>query len=148
VADGNLLFASGGYGLGAVVLDFSTKPPTKLWSNEDSLSAHYVTPVVKDGYLYGIHGLAHEGTELRAVEMKTGKVAWSMKTMGDGTLTLIRDKLMLVRTDGRIFQINPTPAKLDVLGNFRALEGEVRAFPAVGNGLVCLRDTTKLACLK
>jgi len=148
VADGDTLFVTASYGTGAIALDFSTKPPSRLWSNDDSLSAHYATPVVRDGYLFGLHGRTEEGQDLRAVELRTGRVAWSMKTFGSGSVTLIRDKLLFLRQDGQMFQITPTPAKLDVTGNFRVLDGRVRAFPAVGAGMVCLRDTNRLACLR
>lgn len=148
VVDGNLLFLSSSYGAGAVVLDFSTTPPRRLWANDETLSAHYATPVLKDGWLYGLHGQAQTGQELRAVEMKTGKVAWAMKTMGSGSVTLIGNDLLFLRDDGQMFRIRPTPEKLDVLGNAKIMEGKVRAYPAVGNGLVCLRDTGALTCLK
>jgi outer membrane protein assembly factor BamB len=46
VIDGNLVFVSASYGVGAAVLDFSTNPPTRLWANDDTLSAHYATPVL------------------------------------------------------------------------------------------------------
>ena len=148
IAEGNLLFVSSSYGTGAIALDFSTNPPTKLWSNDDSLSAHYATPVLKDGYLYGFHGLQQQGQEFRAVELKTGKVAWSMQSYGAGTVTLLNGTLMLIREDGQIFKIKPNPKELEVLGNFKVLDGKVRAYPAAGNGLVCLRNTKVLACLR
>ncbi len=148
VVDGNILFVSASYGVGAIALDFSTAPPTRLWPNDDSLSSHYATPVVKDGFLYGFHGRAEQGQELRAVELRTGKVAWKMPTFGAGSVTLIRDKLMVVRDDGQIFQAVATPRNLEVLGNFKPLEGKIRAYPAVGNGLVCLRNSKVLACLR
>ena len=148
VVDGNLLFLSSSYGAGAVVLDFSTTPPRRLWANDETLSAHYATPVLKDGWLYGLHGQAQTGQELRAVELRTGKVAWAMKTMGSGSVTLIGSDLLFLRDDGQMFRIRPTPEKLDVLGNAKIMEGKVRAYPAVGNGLVCLRDTGTLTCLK
>lgn len=148
VVDGNLVFVSGGYGNGAAVLDFSANPPRRLWGDNDTLSVHYATPVVKDGYLYGLHGLAQTGQELRAVEMKTGKVAWTMKTMGAGTVTLIGNDLLFLRDDGQMFRVRPTPDKLEVLSNAKILDSKVRAHPAVGNGLVCMRDLTTLTCLR
>lgn len=148
VIDGNLVFVSASYGTGAAVLDFSTNPPVKLWSNDDTLSAHYATPVLKDGWLYGLHGMAQTGQELRAVEMKTGKVAWGMKTMGAGTVTLIGNDLLFLRDDGQMFRVRPNPKELEVLSNSKIADGKVRAYPAVGNGLICMRDTKTLTCVK
>lgn len=149
LVDGNLLFVSSNYAVGAIVLDFSTSPPTELWSSDDAISAHYATPVLKDGVLYGLHGPTQTGQQLRAVELRTGKVLWKMlASQNGGSVTLIKDHLMLIRDDGQIFKIRPRPDEVEVAGNFKALDGKIRAFPAVGNGLVCLRNTTTLACLR
>ena len=148
VVDGNLLFVSAQYGVGAIVLDFSTMPPKPLWSGDESLSAHYATPVLIDGHLYGFHGMAQRSQEFRCVEMRTGVVKWAMPLMGAGTATLINGVLFLIRDDGQIFQIRPSAEKLDVMGNYKVLDGKIRAYPAVGEGLICLRNTKMLACLR
>lgn len=147
--DGNLVFVTSNYAVGAIVLDFSTNPPAELWSGDDAISAHYATPVLKDGVLYGLHGPTQTGQQLRAVELRTGKVLWKMlASEHGGSVTLLRDRLMFIRDDGQIFKINPKPEAVDVEGNFKVLDGTIRAFPAVGNGLVCLRNSTVLACLR
>ncbi len=149
IVDGNLLFISSNYAVGAIVVDFSTSPPTELWSGDDAISAHYATPVLKDGFLYGLHGPTQTGQQLRAVEMKTGRVAWKMLAgPGGGTVTLLKDHLMFLRDDGQLFKIKPNPEKLEVVGNFKVMDGKIRAFPAIGNGLVCIRNTKVLACLR
>lgn len=149
LVDGNLLFVSSNYAVGAIVLDFSTLPPKELWSGDDAISAHYATPVLLNGVLYGLHGPTQTGQQLRAVEMKTGKVLWKMlASQNGGSVTLLRDDLMMIRDDGEIFRIKPDPGRVDVLSNFKVLAGPVRAFPAIGNGLVCLRNTKTLACLR
>ena len=149
IVDGNLLFISSNYAVGAIVVDFSTSPPTELWSGDDAISAHYATPVLKDGFLYGLHGPTQTGQQLRAVEMKTGRVTWKMLAgPGGGTVTLLKDHLMFLRDDGQLFKIKPNPEKLEVVGNFKVLDGKIRAFPAIGNGLVCIRNTKVLACLR
>ena len=146
--DGNILFLTASYGTGAMALDFSKMPPKKLWANDDSLSAHYATPVIKDGYLYGLHGRAETGQELRAVELRTGKVVWNMPAGGTGSVTLLRDKLMFLRDDGEMFQVLANPKKLEVPTHFKATDGKVRALPAIGNGLVCLRNESNLICYR
>ena len=149
IVDGNLLFITSNYAVGAIVVDFSTTPPTELWSGDDAISAHYATPVLIDGFLYGLHGPTQTGQQLRAVELKTGKVAWKMLTgQGGGSVTLINDYLMYLRDDGQLFKVKPNPEKLEVLANFKIMDGKIRAFPAIGNGLVCIRNSTLLACLR
>jgi outer membrane protein assembly factor BamB len=148
IVEGNLVFVSANYAVGAMVLDFSTNPPKELWSGDDAISAHYATPVLKDGILYGLHGPTQTGQQLRAVELRTGKVLWKMlASEHGGSLTLTNDRLMFIRDDGQIFKIKPNPERVEVEGNIKAIEGTIRSFPAVGNGLICLRNTKILACL-
>jgi hypothetical protein len=80
--------------------------------------------------------------------MKTGKVAWAMKTMGAGTVTMVGNDLLFLRDDGQMFRVRPTPEKLDVLSNSKLMDGKVRAYPAVGNGLICMRDIKTLTCVR
>jgi len=45
-----------------------------LWSNDNTLSSQYSTPVEHNGFLYGIHGREDVGVaELRCIETATGK---------------------------------------------------------------------------
>jgi len=60
----------------------------EIWSNDSSLSSHYNTPVVRDGFLYGIDGRQEEGGQLRCVEWKTGKVRWTKENFGCASLLL------------------------------------------------------------
>jgi outer membrane protein assembly factor BamB len=119
-----------------------------LWSGDDAISAHYATPVLKDGILYGLHGPTQTGQQLRAVELRTGKVLCKMlASERGGSVTLINDLLMFIRDDGMIFKIKPNPERVEVVANFKAIDGTVRSFPALGNGLICMRNTKMLACL-
>src|SRR4029077_8452175 len=85
---GDLLFVSASYGAGAGVFQIDGANAKKLWSSDDALSNHYATSVYQDGYLYGYHGRQEYGPSLRAVELKTGKVAWSVDDFKAGTITL------------------------------------------------------------
>jgi hypothetical protein len=104
--------------------------------------------VLKDGILYGLHGPTQTGQQLRAVELRTGKVLWKMlASEHGGSLTLTNDRLIFIRDDGQIFKIKPNPERVEVEGNFKGIEGTIRSFPALGNGLICVRNAKVLACL-
>jgi hypothetical protein len=103
---------------------------------------------LQDGILYGLHGPTQTGQQLRAVELRTGKVLWKMlASEHGGSVTLVNDRLMFIRDDGQIFKIKPNPERLDVEGNIKAIDGTIRSFPALGNRLICLRNMKVLACL-
>jgi hypothetical protein len=144
LVDGNLVFVTANYAVGAIVLDFSTSPPRELWSGDDAISAHYA----RTGSCTDCHGPTQTGQQLRAVELRTGKVLWKMlATEHGGSLTLINGRLMFIRDDGQIFKIKPNQERLEVEGNFKAIEGTIRSFPALGSGLICMRNTKVLTCL-
>src|SRR5262249_38739762 len=73
---GNLVFVSASYKTGAALLEVHGSEYKKIWSNDESMENHYSTCVYRDGFLYGFHGRQEYGQSFRAVELKTGKVAW------------------------------------------------------------------------
>jgi outer membrane protein assembly factor BamB len=139
----NLVFVSASYGAGAVMLEIPSLK--KLWSSDDALSCHYATPVYREGYLYGFHGRQEEGQSLRAVEVRTGKAAWSQDGFGAGTITLAGDRLLVVRENGELVMAPATPAGFRPSGRVKLLNGVVRAYPAWADGRVYVRNENTLA---
>lgn len=88
----NLIFVSASYNTGAVLLQANGNQVAKLWSSDDALSSHYASSVYKDGYVFGFHGRQEFGQSLRCMELKTGKVRWSVDGYGAGTVTLLGDR--------------------------------------------------------
>lgn len=70
------VFLSECYDKGSVLLrilpDFSHEV---VWENR-KIGIHWMTPVEKDGYLYGVTGRHQQGAEVFCLEWKTGKVLW------------------------------------------------------------------------
>ena len=99
---GDLVFLSASYGTGAILLQIAGSSVKQLWDSDDALSNHYATSVYRDGYVYGYHGRQEFGQSLRAIELKTGKVQWNVDRFGAGTVTLVGDKLLLIRENGEL----------------------------------------------
>ena len=74
---GRQIFLSATYETGAALLEVNGDRLAPVWSNDDTLSSHYATPVHHNGTLYGFHGRQEFGPSFRAVDLKTGKVHWS-----------------------------------------------------------------------
>ena len=143
---GDIVFLSASYGTGATVLEFAGGRWKQLWANDDTLSNHYATSVYRDGILYGYHGRQEYRPSLRAVDMKTGKVRWSIDEFGAGTVTLAGDRLLVLRESG---ELQVAPAKPDAYrpaAKARLLDGVVRAYPALADGLLYVRNEKTLAC--
>ncbi len=142
---------SASYGLGAVLLKITTTGPEKIWSGDDILSNHYATSVCLNGFLYGIHGRTDPGFEppasLRCVELKTGKVRWQQDAFGAATLTLAGDQLLILTEKGELIRAPATPSAFRPLARAQVLPTQVRAHPALANGLFYARSKDKLVCL-
>jgi outer membrane protein assembly factor BamB len=145
---GNLVFISSSYRTGAALLEVHGSEYKKLWSNDDSMSNHYSTCVFRDGFLYGFHGRQENGQTLRAVELKSGRVAWEAADFGAGTVTLIGDRLLIIREDGGLVIAPASPKAFQPAVQVPLLKGVVRSYPALSEGRLFVRNEHTLACYK
>jgi outer membrane protein assembly factor BamB len=146
VVAGNLVFLSASYGTGATVVQIDGSSVKQLWASDDALSNHYSTSVYRDGYLYGYHGRQEFGQSLRCIELKTGKVQWNVDGFGAGTVTLAGDRLVLVRENGELVVAPASSKEFKPLARAQLLPATVRAYPALADGKLYVRNEHTLAC--
>jgi hypothetical protein len=146
VVAGNLVFLSASYDTGATLLQIDGSGAKQLWASDDALSGHYSTSVYRDGYLYGYHGRQEYGQSLRCVELKTGKVLWNVDGFGAGTVTLAGDRLLLVRENGELVIAPASPKEFKPVAHAQLLPAVVRAYPALADGRLYVRNERTLAC--
>jgi outer membrane protein assembly factor BamB len=148
---GDLVFLSASYGAGAVLLKFKESGPETIWSSDEALSNHYATSVHHNGFLYGIHGRTDPGFEppasLRCIELKTGKVRWEKAAFGAATIILAGDQLLLLTERGELIRIAASPEGFKPNARAQILPNQVRAHPALADGLFYARSKDKLVCL-
>jgi outer membrane protein assembly factor BamB len=76
VVIGNQVYISECYGAGGVLLDVLPDGSLReVWKNQN-LQVHFMTPIYKDGYLYGVDGHGPGNAPLVCIEWKTGKEMW------------------------------------------------------------------------
>ena len=148
-SDGTL-FLTASYGIGAKLLGISKNAGAEiLWSNDDSLSSQYNTPIAHDGFLYGIHGREDVGSaELRCIEAKSGAVRWSKPQFGVAHLLMIGDKLVTLTIDGEIVVFSTNTNRCVELARAQVSAGTTRALPAYSDGQLFVRDTKQLYCVQ
>ena len=144
----DIIFISASYGTGATVLRMNHEGLEELWSSDDALSNHYATAVHRDGVLYGFHGRQEYGQAFRAIDLKSGKVHWSVERFMAGTVTLSGDRLVIVRESGELVIAEASAEAFRVLGRAELLPGVIRAYPALANGHLYVRNERTLACFK
>ena len=120
---------------------------TPLWTSDDVLSNHYATSVYRDGYLFGYHGRQEFGPSFRAVEMRTGKVRWSQDRFMAGSVTLVGDRLLIMRENGELILAAASPEAFRPIVRAQVLPATVRAFPALADGYLYVRNDKTLICL-
>jgi outer membrane protein assembly factor BamB len=142
----DLAFFSSSYQTGALVLQLTKNSATKVWSNDESLSCHYNTPVLHAGMLYGIDGRQEERPRLRCVALKTGKVHWTKEQFGCASLILADRRLFALTEDGDLVMIDPTPQAYREMSRAKVLKPTCRAEAALAGGRLFARDESRLGC--
>jgi outer membrane protein assembly factor BamB len=146
---GKLLFLSASYDTGAVLLKVTESGAEKIWTADDALSNHYATSVHHNDYLFGVHGRTDPGFKatLRCVELQTGKVRWQQNTVGAATLTLARNQLLILTERGELIRAAASPTEFKPNARAQILSAQVRAHPAIADGLFYARSADKLVCV-
>lgn len=138
---GNKLFTTASYGVGAAFASLSESSSKPIWTNDNTLSSQYATPVEHNGFLYGIHGREDQGVaELRCVEAATGKVRWKQTEFGVAHIIVAGDKLLIQTTNGQVFLAAADTAKYRELAKARVATTVTRALPALSNGRLFVRS--------
>jgi outer membrane protein assembly factor BamB len=145
IVTGDRIFLSASYGTGAVLLQVANNAVKPIWSGDESMSNHYSTSVLKDGYLYGFDGRQEFGQSLRCVELATGKVMWNVDGFGAGTLLIAADTLVITRESGELALAPASPKAFRFSARAPLIKGPVRAYPALANGRYYVRNERQLA---
>lgn len=146
VGDG--VFITSSYGTGAALLKPDGKTLRSVWSGDEALSAHFATPVLVDGFLYGFHGRQESGPDFRCIDGTTGKVRWTLERAGSGSVLAAGRKLLLLMESGEVRCLEANPERPVETGRFQAGASGARALPAVAQGRFFLRDRSHLLCLE
>ena len=122
------VFITESYGPGSVVLrirdggyDVIRQDETR---REQSMSAHFMTPIHLDGYLYGSSGQSSGEAELRAVDYLRGKVMWSEPGLGRCTMIYADGNLIVFTERGRLLLLEATPDRFHVLADVTPILAE------------------------
>ena len=142
------VFLSSSYGTGATVVRLQSGEVQTLWASDDVLTNHYATSVHKDGVLYGFHGRQEYSPSFRAADWKTGKVHWSEERFGGGSVIVAGDRLLIQRENGELVLASATPERFEVISRAQILQGTVRAYAALADGLYYVRNGDTLVCVK
>jgi hypothetical protein len=159
VVDQDMVFICGAhsYGMGSVVygvaLSNSTWTTTRLWSTNNP-AAPWMTPIVRDGFLYGQFGIQtfdSANAQLKCVDMRTGAVKWSVNGFGRGATILVDDHLISLTERGDLVLSKPVTnaytelARFNAIPNYSDPTNKCWNQPAVSDGKLFVRSTAFVA---
>lgn len=159
----DMVFISGAqsYGMGSFAMRASltngTWGTTQLWANlgfSSTLASHWMTPVARDGFLYGQFGIQSfddTDAQLTCIEMRTGTVKWRTAGFGRGATVLVDDHLVSLTERGDLVLVRPATnayaelARFRAIPNYHALTNKCWNQPAVSDGRLFVRSTAFVA---
>jgi outer membrane protein assembly factor BamB len=117
------------------------------WIVEEQWTTRKFRPYFNDyiqfeGHLYGF-----DGARLKCINIETGKQIWQGKNYG-GQLLLIPEMkaLLLLNAKGEVMLIEASPEKLNIISQFKAIEGKTWNHPVIAGGKLFVRNSLEAAC--
>jgi outer membrane protein assembly factor BamB len=174
IVDGQTLIY-GGSGRGATAVKFAMEGDRlvakELWKNTEK-SVMYNTPVIKDGFLYGLTS----SNELYCINMKDGKTAWStpfsrsaapapaaggggaggarrggggMRSGGGyGSIVDAGSVLVALTPSSQLLVYKPNPAKFEEVARIKVSGSPTYAYPVLSGDRVFVKDQDSVALLE
>ncbi|MBY0585989.1 PQQ-like beta-propeller repeat protein [bacterium] len=151
---GDTVFVSATYGTGSLCLRI--KPDgqyEELWRSTRAMDSHFSNLIHVDGTLYGFAGRHESDCELRAIDLKTGKILWSVSSLlGRGSMIKVGDHFFLWGERGHLLfrQLRPE-APPELPENPRTAKSLLSypcwTPPALAGGRLYLRNERKLIAI-
>jgi outer membrane protein assembly factor BamB len=149
MVDGNIIyFSGGGRGTKAVRLEKpgSDPPATELWSNPD-VSVQFNTPVLKDGFLYGLS----KTNNLFCLNAADGKTAWTTSRRldgraGYGSVVDAGSVLLALAGAGNLIVFEPTDKEYKEIAKYKVADIDTYAYPVASGNRIFVKgkDTVNL----
>lgn len=150
----DLVYCSAGYGIGAGLCRIektdSGFEAKEVWRAKNRLFNHWSTPVLKEGYLYGMFSFKDHGTgPLECVRLGDwgGQVVTTQFRARHVILTDGGNQLLALSDIGEIVVIDPNPEAYKELARVDVLEGKCWSTAILANGRIYARSTTQAVCL-
>ena len=148
IITGDRVFVSSAYNHGGALFRFQGSQTTKLWENKN-MRNHINSSVLLEGYLYGVDGDAGgKETALRCVELETGSLRWTEKSIGSGALMAADNKLIVLSDKGELIIADPSPAAFKPIARAQVMGGKCWTVPVLSNGRIYCRNAQgNVACV-
>jgi outer membrane protein assembly factor BamB len=155
VVGGDIVYCSAGYGVGAgavkITKDGGEFKATEIFRapGNTPLANHWSTPVLKDGFMYGMFQFKEYGKgPVKCVELATGDVKWTKEGFGPGHVILMGNDVVALSDAGEVVRFAASPTEYKELGRQKVLDGKCWTTPSVSGGRLFVRSTKEASCLE
>lgn len=153
VVSDDIIYVSIGYNVGGAAFQISKDKDNKftskqLWRTPGQSMNWWSTAVIKDGYIYGIHGRGNDrNAPLQCIDLKTGKLMWSGPPAGGGEILVVDGKLIVQAGTGKLHLVQPDPTGYKEISTAQPLSGQAWGWPAFSKGVFVYRTLTEAVAL-
>jgi outer membrane protein assembly factor BamB len=162
VVSGNRVLISECYEVGAVMLEVTGSGYKEIWKDpssrrQQSLRAHWATPIVVGDWLFGCSGRNEPDSDLRCIRWDSGEVSWSDGRRSRSSLLYVDNHFVVLDESGLMQLIKVNPEKMEVITeidlsvpgkNRQPLGNPYWAAPALSHGLLYVRGSDRVLCLE
>ncbi|MGN6546673.1 MAG: PQQ-binding-like beta-propeller repeat protein, partial [Aureliella sp.] len=129
--------------------------------SEQAFRAHWSTPALVDGHLYGCSGRNQPDSDFRCVRLSDGKVLWTKRKHERASVLSVDGYLIVLYENGLLDLIRPSTEKYDLVRSvdlgaisdpndptspLPLLDDPCWAPPVLAHGLLFLRGNSRLLC--
>jgi outer membrane protein assembly factor BamB len=140
------VFLSAGYGHGAEVVeilrDDAGMKARSVWSNT-RMKNKFTSSVLHEGHIYGL-----DEAILACVDASTGDLKWKGGRYGYGQLVFASGHLVVLTERGEVALVKATPERHEEIAMFPAIEGKTWNHPAIGGGILLVRNANEMAAFR
>jgi outer membrane protein assembly factor BamB len=136
------IFLCSDYGFGRALFDFSSGQPKQLWENKNRGGHAFSTGFLHEGSIY-----CFTADHFVCLDLATGHASW--REPGGGSVLLIGDKCIRVRSRGDLIIGRLSPEKFEELQTANLGISEIKNAPAYANGrLIARSENGQIVCLQ
>lgn len=147
VLDGDRVFISKGYGIGAGVFAVDESSPVAVvvrpvWQQAGLLKTKFTNVAIHEGHAYGLS----DGI-LECVRLEDGTRRWKGGRYGQGQVLRVGDLLLVQAEDGDVVLVACRPEKRVELARLPVLEGQTWNTLALSGNRLLVRNAEQAVCL-
>lgn len=162
VVDKSNIFISETYEIGSTMLELDGKDTKITWQDgqrrsEQAFRAHWSTPVLVNGHLYGCSGRNQPDCDFRCVRWSDGQVLWNVRRHQRASVLLVDGYLIVLYENGELELVRPSVEKYDLVRRVDLstissdaggplLDEPCWAAPVLSHGLLFVRGNSRLLC--